>query len=90
MNKEVIIGGYPIEDIEMIDKDTCCLYFKTFEEGDLLVAIVVEKWLDENKFVFMDNYYEQDGYFIGAEDTTHINEDEKEMCKNFINSYLHC
>ena len=88
MNKEVIINGYSIEGIEKLDKDTCCLYFKTFKEGDLLVSIIAEKWIDENKFVFIDNYFEQNGYFIDAEDTTHINEEGKEKCKDFINSWL--
>ena len=88
MNEKVVIGGYTIDGIEMLDNDTCCLYFEDFNEGDVTIAIVVEKWLDEDSWHFMDNYFESDGGFINAENSTHLSEEDKEKCKEFINSWL--
>ena len=88
MGEKVIIGGYTIDGIEMLDGGTCCLFFEDFNEGDKIVGIVVEKWLDEDSWHFSDNYFEENGYFINAEETTHLSESEKEECKALINSWL--
>lgn len=84
----IIIGGYFVDNIEMYDDATCCLYFENFEEGDKLITIIVEKWLDDDSWHFVDNYYALNGYFIDSEDTTHLTEDDKEECKKFINEWL--
>lgn len=88
MGDRIVIGGYVVNGIEMLDDDTCALYLEEFNEGDVVVSPVIEKWLDEDKFVFMDNYFDNDGMFIDAEETTHLSEKEKEECKEFINSWI--
>ena len=88
MGDRIVIGGYVVDGIEMLDNDTCCLYFEDFNEGDMLISIVVEKWLDEDRFVFMDNYFDNEGMFINAEETTHLTDEDKEKCKEFINSWI--
>ena len=88
MGDKIIIGGYAVEGIEMLDDATCCLYFEAINEGHELITIVAEKWLDEDKFVSMDNYYEEDGNFIDCEETTYLTDEDKEKCKEFINSWI--
>lgn len=88
MSEKIVIGGYTIDGIEMLDDVTCCLYFEAFKEGDNMTSIVVEKWLDDDSWHFMDNHFEEYGYFIDAEESTHLSEEEKEECKNFINSWI--
>ena len=85
MTEKVIIGGYTIDSIEMFDNDACCLFFEDFNEDGLIISIVVEKWLDWH---FMDIYFESDGSFIKADNSTHLSEEDKEKCKEFINSWL--
>ena len=36
----------------------------------------------------MDNYFDNEGMFIDAEETTHLTDEEKEVCKAFIDSWL--
>ena len=88
MGERVIIGGYVIDGIEMLDNATCCLYFEDFNEGDELISIVVEKWLDEDSWHFMDNRFALNGYFIHSDETTHLSNSEKEQVKEFMNSWL--
>ena len=88
MGDRIVIGVYVIEGIEMLDEDTCVLYLEGFNEGDAVVSPIIEKWIDEDKFVFMDNYFDNDGNFIVSEKTTHLTDEEKEMCKAFIDSWL--
>lgn len=88
MGDKIMIGSYVVNGIEMLDDDTCILYLEDFEEGDMLVSPVIEKWLDEDKFVFMDNYFDNDGMFSYAEETTHLTRKEMEKCKAFINNWL--
>ena len=88
MGDRIVIGDYVVNGIEMLDNDTCILYLKEFNEGDVVVSPIIEKWIDMDKFVFMDNYFENDGMFINSEETTHLSEDEKEECKRFINEWL--
>lgn len=88
MTEKVTIGDYTVDGIEMLDDDTCCLFFEEVEEGNVLVSVVVEYWLDDNTWHFMDNYYEDDGNFINAEETTHLSADDKEECMTFMKSWL--
>ncbi len=88
MDEKVIIGGYAVSGIEMLDDNTCAMYFEDFTEGLLMIGIVVEKWLDENSWHFMDNYFDKDGSFIDWEETTHLTDEDKEKCKEFINSWI--
>lgn len=88
MGDRIVIGDYVIEGIEMLDDDTCVLYLEDFHEDDIVVSPTIEKWIDEDKFVFMNNYFDDDGNFIDSENTTHLTDEEKEACKVFINSWL--
>lgn len=88
MGDRIVIGDYVVDGIEMLDDNTCCLYFEDFTEGDVIVSPIVEKWLDMDKFIFMDNYFEAYGHFINSEETTHLTDEDKEKCKEFINSWL--
>ena len=88
MSNRIVIGNYVVDGIEMLDDDTCALYLEDFNEGDVVVSPVIEKWLDEDKFVFNDNYFDKDGMFIDSEETTHLTNEDKEECKAFINSWI--
>ena len=88
MGDRIVIGDYVVDGIEMLDDDTCVLYLEEFNEGDVVVSPIIEKWIDMDKFVFMDNYFDNDGMFINSEETTHLTDEEKEECKEFINSWL--
>ena len=88
MGDKIMISGYVVDGIEMLDDNTCCLYFEDFKEGDNIITIVVEKWLDDDSWHFMDNHFEENGYFIDSEDSTHLTDEDKEKCKEFINSWL--
>ena len=88
MGEKIVIGDYVVDGIEMLDDDTCILYLEEFSEGDVVVGPTIEKWLDEDKFVFMDNYFETDGTFINSEETIHLTDEDKEKCKEFIKSWL--
>ena len=88
MGDRVVIGDYVIEGIEMLDDDTCALYLEEFNEDGMVVSPIIEKWIDEDKFVFMNNYFDDDGNFIDSEKNTHLTDEEKEECKAFINSWL--
>lgn len=88
MTDRNVIGDYVVEGIEMFAADTCVLYLEGFNEDDVVVSPIIEKWIDMEKFVFTDNYFDNDGNFIGSEKTTHLTDKEKEACKAFINSWL--
>lgn len=88
MGDRIVIGDYVVDGIEMLDDNTCCLYFEDFTEGDVIVSPIVEKWIDMDKFIFMDNYFEEYGHFINSEETTHLTDEDKEKCKEFINSWI--
>ena len=88
MGDRIVIGDYVVDGIEMLGDDTCVLYLEEFNEGDVVVSPIIEKWIDMDKFVFMDNYFDNDGMFINSEETTHLTDEEKEECKEFINSWL--
>jgi hypothetical protein len=88
MGDRIVIGNYVVDDIEMLDDDTCVLYLEDFNEDDMVVSLIIEKWIDEDKFVFMDKYFDNEGMFIDEEETTHLTDEEKEECKAFINSWL--
>lgn len=88
MGEKVTVGGHVIDGIEMLDDSTCCLYFEEFEEDGYLVCIVVEYWLDEDSWHFIDNFYDKDGYFIDHEETTYLSEKDKTFCMDFIKSWI--
>ena len=48
MGDRIVIGGYVVDGIEMLDNNTCAMYFEDFTEGDVMYGIVVEYWLDED------------------------------------------
>ena len=88
MGDRNVIGDYGVEGIEMLDDDTCVLYLEDFYKDGMVVSPIIEKWIDEDKFVFMDSYFDNDGNFIDSEKTTHLTDEEKEVCKTFIDSWL--
>ena len=88
MGDRIVIGDYVVDGIEMLGDDTCVLYLEEFNEGDVVVSPIIEKWIDMDKFVFMDNYFDNDGMFINSEETTHLTNAEKKECKEFVNSWL--
>ena len=88
MGDRIVIGGYVVSGLEMLDDDTCAMYFEDFTEGDVMYGIVVEYWLDEDSWHFSDNIFALNGYFIESEDSTHLTDEDKEKCKEFINSWL--
>lgn len=87
MGDRIMIGDYVVDGIEMFDDDTCVLYLEEFNEGDVVVSPIIEKWIDMGKFVFTDNYFNNNGGFFNSE-TTHLTDEDKEKCKEFINSWL--
>ena len=88
MNYKIVIGNYIVSSIEMLDKDTCAMFFKDFTEGNIMYGIVVEYWLDEDSWHFLDNRYTLDGYFIDSEESTHLLEEEKQKCKEIIERWI--
>ena len=88
MTEVIKFGGYTVDGIEWLDDDTACLYFEDFNEGDKIVSIVVEKWLEDNSWHFMDNYFAENGYFINSEETTHLDENEQKDVMEFLDSWI--
>ena len=88
MNYKIVIGNYIVSSIEMLDKDTCAMFFKDFTEGNVMYGIVVEYWLDEDSWHFLDNRFTLDGYFIDSEESTHLLEEEKQKCKEIIEKWI--
>ncbi len=81
---EIVIGNYIVSSIEMLDEDTCTMYFKKFREGNVMHRLIVEYWLDEDSWHFFDDRFTLDGYFINGEESTHLLEEEKQKCKEII------
>ena len=88
MKEKIVIGGYVVDGIVMLDDNTCAMYFEDFTEGDVMYGIVVEYWLDEDSWHFLDNRFELNGNFIDSEDSTHLTDEDKQKCKEFIESWL--
>ena len=88
MDDKIVIGGYIVSDIMMLDDDTCAMYFKDFAEGNVMYGIVVEYWLDEDSWHFVDNRFALNGYFINSEDSTHLLEEDRQKCKEIIKTWL--
>lgn len=88
MDDKIWIGDYIVSDIMMLDDDTCTMYFKEFTEGNVMYGIVVEYWLDEDSWHFVDNRFAIDGSLINSEESTHLLEEDKQKCKEIIESWL--
>ena len=88
MGEKVIIGGYVVSGIEMVDDNTCAMYFEDFTEDVVTISIVVEKWLNDDSWHFNDSYFELNGDFIDSENSTHLLDADKEKCKEFINTWI--
>ena len=88
MNYKIVIGNYIVSSIEMLDKDTCAMFFKDFTEDNIMCGIVVVYWLDEDSWHFLDNRYTLDGYFIDSEESTHLLEEKKQKCKEIIERWI--
>ena len=81
---EIVIGNYIVSSIEMLDEDTCTMYFKKFREGNVMYRMSVEYWIDEDSWHFFEDRFTLDGYFINSEESTHLLEDDKQKCKEII------
>ena len=81
---EIVIGNYIVSSIEMLDDDTCAMYFKKFREGNVMYRMNVEYWIDEDSWHFFEDRFTLDGYFINGEESTHLLEEEKQKCKEII------
>ena len=88
MGQTKTIGDYRVADIEMLDGDTCLLSMDEFKEGSLTVGIAVEKWIGEGTWHFLDNYFDEEYCFLGAEDSTHLTDKEKEECMEAIEEWI--
>lgn len=84
MNDKIVIGKYIVSSIEMLDEDTCTMYFKEFTEGKVMYRMNVEYWIDEDSWHFFEDRFTLDGYFINGEESTHLLEEEKQKCKEII------
>ena len=84
MNDKIVIGKYIVSSIEMLDEDTCTMYFKEFREGNVMYRMNVEYWIDEDSWHFFEDRFTLDGYFINGEESTHLLEEEKQKCKEII------
>lgn len=81
---EIVIGNYIVSSIEMLDEDTCTMYFKKFREGNVMHRLIVEYWLDEDSWHFFDDRFTLDGDFINSEESTRLLEEDKQKCKEII------
>ena len=81
---EIVIGNYIVSSIEMLDEDTCTMYFKKFREGNVMYRMIVEYWIDEDRWHFFEDRFTLDGYFINSEESTHLLEDDKQKCTEII------
>ena len=84
MNDKIVIGKYIVSSIEMLDEDTCTMYFKEFREGNVMYGMIVEYWIDEDSWHFFEDRFTLDGDFINGEESTHLLEEEKQKCKEII------
>lgn len=88
MGDRIVIGGYVVDYIEMLDDTTCAMYFKEFTEGDVMYGIVAEYWLDDDSWHFSDNRFALNGFYIDDGDSTHLTDKDKEKCKEFIKNWI--
>lgn len=84
----VKVGRHTVDLVEMIDKDTCLLSFESEVIGNVLVTTQAERWLDEDKWWFEDNYYDKEGNFIDWTECHRLCETEIKESKNIINKFL--
>lgn len=84
----VKVGRHTIDLVEMMDKDTCLLSFEPVADGDGLVTTQAEHWLDENKWRFVDNYYDKDGNFTDWTESQRLCGWEIKESKDIINKFL--
>lgn len=84
----VKVGRHTIDLVEMMDKDTCLLSFEPEVYGDGLVITQIERWLDEDKWRFVDNYYDKEGDFTDWAESHRLCELEVKEGKDIINKFL--
>jgi len=82
------VGNYAIEDISMLDKDTCCMCFYAESDDNGSSQIEVEYWLDDNSWHFLVNYYDEVGDYVDNTICSVFNDREVEKCKDIINEFL--
>lgn len=85
----IIIGDKKVDGVFMLDKDTCVLSFETKQAApDEQVNTIVEYWKDEDTWHFVDEFFDNDGNYTDAEESTRLTDEEKEECKRIINDYI--
>lgn len=84
------VGSHKVESIEMLDNVTCLLIFVDEEdkENNTHVSIQVEYWLDEQTWHFNDLWYDADGMYIESVETEHLTPEQKEKCKEIMNTWM--
>ena len=85
------IGRHTIEGVEMLDNDTCILYFEEeFDKGENNAGVCtqVERWLDEDKWVFQDLWYDSEGMFLDSVESERLCGWEIKKSKEIINEFL--
>lgn len=88
MTEKTIIDGHVIEGIEMLDDDTCCLYFEDETEGDNIITTIVEYWADEDSWHFLDNIFDLDGMFLDHCDTERLTENGKTKVMEYMKEWM--
>lgn len=88
--EKTTIDGHVIEGIEMLDNDTCCLYFEDETEGDNIITTTVEYWADEDSWHFIDNIYDLDGTFLDHCDTERLTEEGKTKVMEYMKGLCVC
>ena len=85
------VGTHVVDGVEMLDKDTCILYFEEeYDKGtkNAGVCTQAEYWLDEDKWVFQDCWYDSEGNFLDSLQTERLTDWEKNKCKEIINEFI--
>lgn len=89
--EKTFIDGHVVEDIFMLDNETCVLDFvveRDSGENNSGVVTEVEYWLDEDSWHFRDMWYDSEGDFICDYDTERLSDDGKKKCVEMIKSFI--
>lgn len=88
MTEETIIDGHIINGIEMVDDNTCWLYFEGETEGDKFITTIVQYWADEDSWHFIDNITDMDGMVLDHCDTERLTEEGKAKVMEYMKEWM--
>ena len=90
--EKTFIDGHVVEDIFMLDDETCVLDFvveRDRGENNSGVVTEAEYWLDEDSWHFYDLWYDSEGDFIDrSKRSERLSEDGKKKCMEMIKSFI--